>query len=227
MSYGKKLTQLCSIIFLSGLLLLYAAGCEGQEKSEADNAKLTAKIEEQQAEIKEGEQEKQAAVVQSKGISMKELLEDVFYWKLLLKNSYGKKAPDFVLTDINGKEHKLSDYRGKDVILLSWTVWSPGSRSQIDILNEIREQISEDKLAILAVCAKTERESLEEVKEFAAKRKIKFPIFYAGLDALPTPFDVNQYVPCSYFIEPDGSFKLIAEEIISIKYVKKVLATQR
>jgi hypothetical protein len=30
----------------------------------------------------------------------------------------GQKAPDFTLTDINGKQHKLSDYRGKDVLII-------------------------------------------------------------------------------------------------------------
>lgn len=229
---------MCLIVFLSGLVLVWATGCEEEKiidegKTEAveqiiaptvskeseGNAvpKAETKVEEQQAEAPK------AADRQSQGASMKELLDDVFYWKLVAKDWYGKKAPDFALTDINGKEHKLSDYKGKNVIVLSWTMWCPGSQSQVDFLNEIREQISDDKLAILAVCHKTDRESLEKVEEFAAKKKLKFPVFYAALDALPSPFDSNQYVPCSYFIEQNGNFKLIVEEIVSIRYIRKIL----
>jgi peroxiredoxin len=33
------------------------------------------------------------------------------------------EAPDFTLPDIDGKQHSLSDYRGKKVLLLSWASW--------------------------------------------------------------------------------------------------------
>ncbi|MCA9830222.1 MAG: redoxin domain-containing protein [Dehalococcoidia bacterium] len=32
-------------------------------------------------------------------------------------------APDFSLPDLSGGEHRLSDYRGKKVILLAWASW--------------------------------------------------------------------------------------------------------
>lgn len=35
----------------------------------------------------------------------------------------GKPAPDFVLHGIDGKQHRLSDYRGRPAILTFWTTW--------------------------------------------------------------------------------------------------------
>lgn len=170
-----------------------------------------------------------AATNSGAGQKMDELLEDAFHWKLLAKNWYDKWAGDFTLTDINGKVHKLSDHKGKDVIVLSWAVWCPGSKSQVAILNEIRKQISEDKLVILAVCYNTNtgRDSLEMVKEYAAKHKIEFPVFYVALDAVPSPFDMNLFVPASYFIDSDCNLKLAVEDIVSIKYIHKVLEAIR
>ncbi|MBA4294222.1 hypothetical protein C0431_14770 [bacterium] len=35
----------------------------------------------------------------------------------------GKEAPDFTIKDVDGKEWKLSDYRGKTVLLDFWAFW--------------------------------------------------------------------------------------------------------
>ncbi|MGI9659669.1 MAG: peroxiredoxin family protein [Gaiellaceae bacterium] len=35
----------------------------------------------------------------------------------------GSVAPDFALPDLDGVEHRLSDFRGRKVILLSWASW--------------------------------------------------------------------------------------------------------
>jgi AhpC/TSA family len=36
---------------------------------------------------------------------------------------YSLAAPDFKLPDVNGKQHSLSDFRGKKVLLLTWASW--------------------------------------------------------------------------------------------------------
>lgn len=36
-----------------------------------------------------------------------------------------EKVPDFQFTDINGKDHDISDYRGKIVLLNFWATWCP------------------------------------------------------------------------------------------------------
>lgn len=239
--------------------LMCPLGCGKKEEAEAETTTTSSQAETkedyestalQQPEIEHQQQEEQQAVETEErgagdaaeadpaekgeaksgaGLKIAELLKDAFQWKLLAKNWYGKWAGDFTLTDINGKEHRLSDYRGKDVIVLSWAVWCPGCRSQVAILNEMRERIGEDKLAILGVCYNTNtgRDTLEMVREYATKHKIGFPVFYVGLDAVPSPFDMNLFVPASYFIDSRGNLKLAVEDILSIKYIHKVLEARR
>ncbi|MHC4346579.1 MAG: redoxin domain-containing protein, partial [Planctomycetota bacterium] len=54
-------------------------------------------------------------------------LEDVIRgatgWGPVFQSWNGKPAPDFTVTDLEGKKHKLSDYRGKDVMLVFWATW--------------------------------------------------------------------------------------------------------
>ncbi len=244
----EKTKRMCLILLLFGSLLLVCPfGCGKKEEPEAEATTSSQAEETEDNESKEQQQssiEQQAIETQKSGadvpvekskadsgskLKMNELLKDAFQWKLLAENWYGKWAGDFTLTDINGKVHKLSDYRGKDVIVLSWAVWCPACKSQVSILNEIREQIGEDKLAILGVCYNTNtgRDSIEMVREYSAQNKIGFPVFYAELDALPAPFNDNLFVPASYFIDSRGNLKLAVEDIVSIQYIQKVLEAGR
>ena len=44
-------------------------------------------------------------------------------------------APDFTLQDTEGRSHRLSDYRGKTVIINFWTTWCPPCREEIPSMN--------------------------------------------------------------------------------------------
>ena len=43
-----------------------------------------------------------------------------FAFALSQKAKAGEKAPDFALRTLDGKDVKLSDYKGKKVILMNW-----------------------------------------------------------------------------------------------------------
>jgi peroxiredoxin len=226
----KKIRRMCLLILLFGTVLLVCpSGCGKKKEAESETATTSNRSEEKKDYESTALQQQQTEQSQQTVLKMADLLKDAIQWRLLAKTWYGKSVDDFVLTDINGQEHRLSDYRGKDVIVLSWAVWCPGSRSQVEILDEVRKQIGEDKLVILGVCNNTNtgRDSLEMVKEYAAKHKIGFPVFYVDEDALAAPFNSNLFVPASYFVDSRGNLKLAVEDIVSIKYVRKILQARR
>ena len=71
-------------------------------------------------------------------------------WGPAFLDWYGKAAPDFTLKDINGKEHSLSQYNGRDVMLIFWATWCGPCVMEVPHLKELRQTVSEDKLAMLA-----------------------------------------------------------------------------
>jgi len=147
-------------------------------------------------------------------------------WQPVYTSWYRKPAPDFILTDITGKVHKLSDYRGKDVLLIFWATWCPPCRMEVPDLIELRRTVSEDKLAMLAVS----NERPDVVKKFVADRGINYTIL---LDKgnMPAPFGFMRIyrttgVPCSFFINAEGKIKLVASGLLSLDEIKAVLQAE-
>jgi peroxiredoxin len=60
-------------------------------------------------------------------------------------------AADFTLRDLDGKEHKLSDYRGKVVFLNFWATWCPPCRAEMPSMERLNEVLGGKDFVMLAV----------------------------------------------------------------------------
>jgi peroxiredoxin len=144
-------------------------------------------------------------------------------WGPTYESWYGKTAPDFALEDLAGKQHKLSDYRGKKVMLVFWATWCPPCKMEIPDLVKLRGELTEDKLAMLAISA--EKEDL--VKGFVAKQNINYTILL-DTGKMPTPFGFMRIyqtsgVPCSFFIDAEGKIILATSGLISLNEAKAII----
>jgi peroxiredoxin len=132
---------------------------------------------------------------------------------------FGKEAPDFTFTDIEGKTHSLSDYRGKNVMVVFWATWCPPCNAEIPHLMDLRKQESEGNLAILALSG----EDSETVRKFAEARKINYTAASLGNSYLPEPFINVEYIPTSFFIDPDGRIKTVVVQSLTLEQMKTIL----
>lgn len=130
----------------------------------------------------------------------------------------GKPAPDFTLTDITGKKHTLSDYRGKDVIIIFWATWCRPCHMEIPHLKELRQTTSEEDLAMLAVS--NERPDL--VKAFAGQAEMNYTVLIDP-GVLPSPYNTVNAIPSSFIIDRQGTIKLGAMGLISLEEIKAIL----
>ncbi len=65
--------------------------------------------------------------------------------------SSGAVASDFTLQDLNGKNVKLSDYKGRVVLLDFWATWCPPCRASIPAIEKIHKAYKDKGLVVLAV----------------------------------------------------------------------------
>lgn len=121
---------------------------------------------------------------------------------------------DFTLYDQYGKEHKLSDYRGKTVFLNFWATWCPPCRGEMPHIEDLYKEYNknQDEVVILGVASPNlgNEGSEEGIKEFLNQNAYTFPVvmdkdgelvYQYGISAFPTTFIIDkdgyvtQYVP--------------------------------
>jgi len=139
-------------------------------------------------------------------------------WDPSFKEWWGKPAPDFTLTDVEGKTHKLSDYRGKDVLVEIWTTWCPTCKLEIPHLKELRTAFDQENLAILTIS----NEAPALLKTFATDQSLNYTVLTSSGD-LPAPFGKAQYIPTSFFVDREGKFKLAGVGLVPAGDAKAIV----
>jgi len=205
-------------------MLLAIAGCKKEEQPAPAPADTTTTQQQTQTPAAPAVEDQQVTDRQSapQTAPPKPTLNDIVgharTWGPILANWYGKEAPGFTLTDLAGKTHKLSDYKGKTVMLVFWAVWCRPCHIEIPHLIELRNRISKDKLAILGISEITPPvNTIEMIKGFVAqKSEINYHILPAETSSIPAPYSQIRGIPSSFFIDPDGRVKLVTEGLISL-----------
>lgn len=117
----------------------------------------------------------------------------------------GSRAPDFILTSLDGKEYRLSDLRGRPVLLNFWATWCGPCQVEMPDIQERYERHSPD-LVVLAIDFD---ESAEIVAPFVSELGLTFPILLdPGGKVNAELYNVRGY-PSSYFVDSDGVIRVV------------------
>lgn len=110
-----------------------------------------------------------------------------------------KQAPEFALKDADGKVVKLSDYKGKVVLLNFWATWCGPCKIEIPWFVEFEQNYRDKGFAVLGVAM--DEEGWAAVKPFVASHKVNYRMVigddmtaqkYGGVDSLPTSFLIDR-----------------------------------
>ena len=116
----------------------------------------------------------------------------------------GERAPDFTLPSIQGDPVKLSDFRGKQIILNFWATWCPPCRAEMpDMQAYYREHREEDNMVILAVNLTATESNRGHIQAFIDELGLTFPIVLDEESEVANTYEVVGY-PTSYFIDDQG-----------------------
>lgn len=115
----------------------------------------------------------------------------------------GKLAPDFELVTLDGETVKLSDYRGKKVILNLWATWCPPCRAEMPHMQNFYEKNKDKGIEIVAVNLTNMDNGKMQINKFVNDFGLTFDI------PLDEDGDIGmQYqaftIPTSYIIDTEG-----------------------
>ena len=130
------------------------------------------------------------ACVQETAVVRQALLGGSF--DAFLKHSERKMAPDFTLTDASGRSVRLSDLRGKVVLLNFWATWCSPCKREIPWFVEFQKTNESRGFAVLGVSM--DEGGWSAVKPFLEVNQVNYPVvigddhvagLYGGLPSLP------------------------------------------
>lgn len=110
----------------------------------------------------------------------------------------GVAAPDISVTTLDGQTLKLSELKGKRVVLDFWATWCPPCVQEIPHFIKLRSEAPTDDLAIVGISS----EDAATLKSFVKKKGINYPI--GSADDLPAPYKDVSGIPTTFFIDRKG-----------------------
>ena len=114
-------------------------------------------------------------------------------------------APDFTVYDLEGNAHKLSDFRGKPVLLNFWASWCGPCQMEMPDFQKFYESHGDKVNFVIVNLTDGQQETVETASAFIEEKGYTFPVYYdTDIDAA-MKYGVSA-VPVSYFIDAEGNF---------------------
>jgi peroxiredoxin/outer membrane lipoprotein-sorting protein len=114
----------------------------------------------------------------------------------------GKVAPEFSLASIGGKEVRLSDLRGKVVLLDFWATWCTPCRSEMPVIELLHRQFKDKGLVVLGI----DDEDSATQREFLKKSDFSFESLVEARKQVTNQFHVGG-IPTTVLIDQQGTIR--------------------
>lgn len=118
-------------------------------------------------------------------------------------------APDFSTKDIHGNAFKLSELKGKVVVLNFWATWCGPCRAELPALSDFYSRYKGQGVEVVGVSD----EEPDTVRPFAQEHKMNY-VLVKGSDQVATEYGIIGY-PTTFIISRDGKIAAKHESVIT------------
>jgi thiol-disulfide isomerase/thioredoxin len=127
--------------------------------------------------------------------------------------AYGQdsRAKELTLKDIHGRYVRLSDYRGKVVLINFWATWCPPCRAEIPDLIRLQRDYRSAGLQVVGITYPPQK--LTTVRAFVRSLKMNYPVSL-GTKKTKLLFSESETLPMTIVIGKDGTVKDIIDGIL-------------
>jgi thiol-disulfide isomerase/thioredoxin len=120
-------------------------------------------------------------------------------------------APALQLRDLRGRRHRLSDYRGKVVLLNFWATWCPPCRAEMPDLVRWQRRYRRRGLQVVGVTYPPIARA--ETRRFTRGLGVNYPVL-VGTRATKALFDPGETLPLTVVIDRQGRVRVIVQGIL-------------
>lgn len=128
-------------------------------------------------------------------------------------------AQPFTFTDLKGKSQRLSDYKGKWVLVNFWATWCPPCLEEIPDLVDLHESHKRKDLVVIGVALDSTEKS---VREFVQRFAISYPVAVSDYDQAAQVGEVS-VLPTSYLYDPSGELVSYQEGMLTRSSVESYI----
>jgi thiol-disulfide isomerase/thioredoxin len=122
-----------------------------------------------------------------------------------------KPAPKWELKDVEGRALRLSDYKGRVVLLNFWATWCAPCRAEMPDLVKWQREYKGKGLQVIGITYPPEE--LAEVREFIKSIKVNYPVAL-GEEQTKAMFDEGDILPVTVVIDKKGMIREIIRGIV-------------
>ncbi|GIP40823.1 thiol:disulfide interchange protein tlpA [Paenibacillus sp. J31TS4] len=135
----------------------------------------------------------------------------------------GNTAVDFMLTSLDGKPVKLSDYRGKRVMLNFWATWCPPCQAEMPHMEKFYKKYADEGVVMLAVNLTHTEKAAGDVPKFVEEYGLSFPIVLDEKGEVSSRYQVVAY-PTSFILDSQGVIQRKFQGAINYDTMKETFA---
>ncbi len=143
----------------------------------------------------------------------------------------GDRAPEFVgitaggapvqLTDLDGNQVRLSDFRGKVVWVNFWASWCPPCQEETPVLRDVYDTYSDNGLEIVGISV--QETTADDVREYVARYGLDYTV---GFDATSAIFHTYRAyaLPTQLFLDHEGVIRSVVLGPVSRAQAERIIA---
>lgn len=122
----------------------------------------------------------------------------------------GKVVPDVELVGLDGSQHRLSEFRGRRVLVNFWATWCAPCLKEMPALAQAQANVGEKQAIVLGIAM----DDPGQVKAFLARRPVNYPVLIGHLERPSTSLqlgNVGELLPYSVLLDENG--RMLASQL--------------